>query len=109
MHNLASGGGCFLTDIDSAIMNCEPAWEFSLEGQNLIISVASGKEFIKKCALKVPSERYSAAHPRSALNVRSAGILTNLLLKRNMRTKIKVNPIPIPAIFKKRMKVISSW
>jgi DNA phosphorothioation-dependent restriction protein DptH len=43
----------FWTDNDSAIMNCEPAWEFSLEGQDLVISVASaGKEFIRKVCLE---------------------------------------------------------
>lgn len=43
----------FWTDIKSNVMNCVPSWEFSLEGQDLVISVASaGKEFIKSVCLE---------------------------------------------------------
>lgn len=42
----------FWTDNDSSIMITEPRWDFSFEGQNLIISVATaGKEFIRDVCL----------------------------------------------------------
>ncbi|WP_353928677.1 ATP-binding protein [Desulfofundulus kuznetsovii] len=43
----------FWTDLDSDSMQCNPQWNFSLDGQNMVIFVATaGRNFIKKACLE---------------------------------------------------------
>lgn len=42
----------FWTDLDNDYIRCTPQWNFSLEGQDMVISVATaGRDFIKKACL----------------------------------------------------------